>query len=126
MSDVVEQDGQLGTAALLVGYLHAFLFQHLEGTTHKVEGAEHVAEPRVHGSGIDQIGQPQLLDAPLTLEIRMVNHTQNHRVVDAEETIIHRVVDYLALGHNDILFLDFSQQTGGIGHHLGAGSLAHL
>jgi hypothetical protein len=56
-----------------------------------------VAEARVHGAGVHQIGQPQLLDAPLALEVRMFDDLQYHRVFDREEPVIHGVVDNLPL-----------------------------
>ena len=99
MTEVVQQDGQLGSTAFLVGYLHTLQLQHIERPLHQVQRPQHVAETRMHSAGIDQISQPQLLDAPLPLEIRMLYDLQNHRVIDTQEPIIYRVVYYLAFNH---------------------------
>ena len=53
----------------------------------------------MHGAGVDQIGQPQLLDAPLPLEEGMLDDLQDHGVVDGEETVVDGVVDDFAFAH---------------------------
>ena len=101
VADVVQENGQFGTAAFLVGDAYTFLFQHLQGPPHEVEGAEHVAEAGVHGARVDEVGEPQLLDAALALEIRVFDNLQYHRVIDREKPVIDGVVDNLTLEHKN-------------------------
>ena len=98
MADVVEEDGQFGATAFFVGYGDSLLFEDIKCTAHEVEGAEHVAETGVHGARIDKMREPQLLDAPLPLEIGMLDDLQYHRVIDREKPVVDGVVDNLAFG----------------------------
>ncbi len=81
VADVVHEDGQLGPQHLVVGELHPFYLQHLEGTSHEVEGTQHVAEACMHGAWVDQIGEAQLLDAPLPLEKGVAEHVEDDVVL---------------------------------------------
>ena len=78
---------------------HALLAQHVERPAHQVERAEHVAEARMHGAGVDEVGQAQLLDAALALEVGVLDDLQDYRVVDGEESVVDGVVDYLSFYH---------------------------
>ncbi len=55
--------------------------------------------PTEQATGVYNIGQPQLLDTTLPLEVRVLDDLQYHRVLYREEPVIHRVVDYLAFGY---------------------------
>ena len=96
VSDVVEENGEFGGLAFVVAYLHPFLSQHFEGSSHQVECAEHMAEAGVHSAWVDEIGESELLDGSLSLEERMVDDGEDEGVVDAEESVVDWVVDDFA------------------------------
>ena len=100
VADVVEEDGEPGGAALVVGDPGALETQGVEGAAHEVEGAEHVGEAGVHGAGVDEVGEAELLDATLALEEGVLDDGEEHGVVDGEEAVVDGVVDDLAfVGH---------------------------
>lgn len=59
-----------------------------------------MAKSGVHGTGIDEECEPQLLDMALALEVGVGYDIKDDIVVDGEESTIDGVVDDLALvGH---------------------------
>ena len=106
MPDVVHQDGQPRTQHLLISQFDALHLQNIKSPVHQIQRPQHVAEPRVHGAGIDQTGEPQLLDAPLPLKERVRQHIEDNVVLYSQKPVIHRVVDYLAfVGHHTIFLI---------------------
>ena len=85
-----------------------------------------MAEAGVHGSWIDEVGEAELFDAALPLEVGVVDGGQQLGFFDGKEAIVDGVVDDFA-GHRvgECLLQHVGQQTCGFGHHSAAGFLAH-
>jgi len=99
VTDVVQEDGELCALAFVVGDVDALLSQDVESAFHEVESAEHVAETCVHGARIDKAGESELLDAPLALEVGVLEDREYDGVVEREEAVVYGVVYDFVLKH---------------------------
>lgn len=100
VANVVEEDGELGATYFFVGDGHAFGAKDVEGTSHEIEGSEHVGETGVGGSGIDKGCESELLDAALSLKEGMLDDLEYDGIVDGKETVVDRVIDNFVFGHS--------------------------
>ena len=107
VTDIVEEYGKFGGETLVGSDFHTFLTEDVECSAHKVEGAEHVAEARVHSSGIYEAGEAELLDASGALEEGVVDDREEEWVVDGEEAVVYGVVNDFAFCHVGCWLLAF-------------------
>lgn len=60
--DVVQEYGHLGRLKFPLGNFNPLAPELAQGLPHEVQGAQGMLKPVVVGSGVNQIGHPQLLD----------------------------------------------------------------
>lgn len=88
--------------------------QYLDGLQHKVHGTQGMMKTGVQGPGIDQMGQPQLLDPPQTLKITVLKDIEEQISRKSDETM-HRIVQDLALIEDVWAHFDITLQNMAIG-----------
>jgi hypothetical protein len=96
MAYVVKEDGDLGSELLFGSDVVAFDLEYGDSLAHEVKGTEGVMKTRMIGTGIYIAAKAQLLDAPETLEIRMLYDIEYELMRNGDKAM-HRVVKYLAL-----------------------------
>ena len=96
MPNIMKQDGAQERYFLFIRYLITLQSQLINRILHEVHGANGVLKAIVQRTGIDQVRQTKLRNAPQTLKPRMIDELQNKRMADGNESI-NRVVDDFTL-----------------------------
>ena len=64
MPQVVQQDGAQGPQAIIRAQTVALVLKNVQGVLHQVHSSKRMGQSGMRGSGIHQIGHPQLSDIP--------------------------------------------------------------
>lgn len=102
VSNIMKKNGAQERNFLFIGYLIPLQSQLINRILHEVHGANGVLKAIVERSGIYQMRQPKLRNAPQTLKPRVIDKLQNKRMANGNESI-HRVVDDFTLECQEII-----------------------
>ena len=102
VADIMQQDGEDRSQPFFLVDLVPFLTKDIEGFLHQVHGTQGMMKAGMQGSGVDKVGEPQLLYAPQALEPRVLDQVKDQVGGDVDEPV-HRVIDDFSLIESQVL-----------------------